>query len=105
MNDRILEAIECVISLCDAEIVARNKVFGPLETYSCQTVNEALRVISRKLDGEEFEELNAIAEFHVGRVITQASKFLRVVRTADLDRETILQEILARPEVALGLID
>lgn len=104
MRDRILKAIEHVIAHYDAEIVANEKLFGPLETYSCRTVREAWNKTSAKLDAEEFDDLISIAEFHVGKVIFEASKVLTVVRTADLDRDIIYQEIAARAELAWGLI-
>jgi hypothetical protein len=103
VRDRILEALEHVISRYDAEIAAEGKVFGPLETYSCRSVREALKKTWDSLDAEEFDELISIAEFHVGKVILEASKFLTVVRTADLDREILHLEIAAREEMQLKI--
>ena len=103
MEKKVMYAINHVLDLWGDNVEARGKRFGPLESYSCETVHARHKEVAEKLEVEPFDELIAIADFHIAKVIIYSSRFLSNINVADIDRAMICAEIMTRPEVVLRL--
>lgn len=99
-SQEIKSAIEKVLRMWANEILLNTKKFGPYETYSCAEVINAQSSVSHKLDQDEYDEIISIADFHVGRMALEASKYVKILRVSELDKDLLFKEISAREELA-----
>lgn len=98
------ELVEKVLDLFPQTITCSDKKLGP-GNYMCRSLASHSRKARDDFEGVEWGcdiEFAGIVLDFVGAALKDASKYLTVVRPADLDRDMILADIQAREDIALA---
>ncbi len=98
-----LSVVKRVVALYPQTITCSDKKFGP-GNHMCRSLasySRKARDDFESLDWKGHIEFAGIALDFVGAALKDASKYLTLIRTADLDHEVILTDIEAREDILL----
>ena len=98
---RLIEIIDKLCSLWPSEVQCDEKVLG-VDNYTCRSLVQPSRNVREEFEnqdwGEDIEIAGITMDF-LGMAIKNASKYLTIIRPADLDFEMIISNIQSRDDV------
>lgn len=98
---RMIDILGKISSLWPSEIICDEKALG-LDNYACRSLVQPSRAVREKFENQDWGddiEIAGIAMDFLGMAMKNASRYLTVIRPADLDLEMIVSNIQSRDDV------
>ncbi|MBD3775287.1 MAG: hypothetical protein IE913_02735 [Halothiobacillus sp.] len=100
---RLIDILGKIVSLWPSEIRCDEKAMW-LDNYACRSLVQPSRDVREKFEHQDWGggiEIAGIAMDFLGMAMKSASRYLTVVRPADLDLEMIISNIQSREDVLI----
>tara|TARA_Y100001968_G_scaffold200861_1_gene184432 strand:- start:197 stop:553 length:357 start_codon:yes stop_codon:yes gene_type:complete len=100
-RQRLVEILDELASLWPSKIVCEDKIFG-VDNYSCRSLILISRNVREKFERQDWGgdiEIAGVAMDFLGMAIKDASKYLCVVRSDDLDFDLVVSNIQSRDDI------
>ena len=98
---RLIEIMGRLVSLWPSEVLCDEKALG-VDNYACRSLVQPSRDVREKFEHQDWGddiEIAGIAMDFLGMAMKNASRYLTVIRPADLDFDMVVSNIQSRDDV------